>query len=181
MVSPGIVLWHVTMSLDGFIAGPDDAMDWIFEYKDPIPELDEVIQSLGAALTGRRGYEVGRQRGWKLYGGAWTGPTFVLTHEVPDVDFDPSVTFSDDVGHAVVQARAAAGGKNVLVIGAETARSCLRAGLIDEVLVHIVPVLLGAGVRLFSAGGSGPIKLEKVGLTEAGQITTLRLRVPKPA
>lgn len=68
----GKILWHVTMSLDGFIAGPGDAMDWVFEYPEPNETADEVIETTGALVVGRRTYEVeDRQRGG-FYGGAWT-------------------------------------------------------------------------------------------------------------
>jgi hypothetical protein len=108
-MSAGIVLWHVTMSLDGFIAGPDDAMDWVFEYAEPNPAVDEVIRTTGAILAGRRTYDVGRRDVGKpsgeAFGGAWTGPQFVLTHDVPDGSDDPSVTFlGGDITNAVNRA-----------------------------------------------------------------------------
>jgi dihydrofolate reductase len=86
----GKVRWQVTMSLDGFIAGPDDAMDWIAGYSSTLAE--EVIQTTGALLAGRRGYDIGQARGEKAYGGAWSGPQFVLTHRPADTP-DPAVTF----------------------------------------------------------------------------------------
>jgi hypothetical protein len=79
----GSVLVHATMSLDGFIAGPDDAMDWVFEYVEPSAADDEVIKTTGVMLGGRRSYDVGKRDAGKEsgapYGGAWTGPVFVLT------------------------------------------------------------------------------------------------------
>jgi hypothetical protein len=79
----GRVLVHATMSLDGFIAGPDDAMDWVFEYVEPSAANDEVIKTTGAMPGGRRSYDVGKRDAGKEsgapYGGAWTGPVFVLT------------------------------------------------------------------------------------------------------
>ena len=79
----GRVLVHATMSLDGFIAGPDDAVDWVFEYVEPSAADDEVIKTTGAMLGGRRSYDVGKTDAGKEsgapYGGAWTGPVFVLT------------------------------------------------------------------------------------------------------
>jgi dihydrofolate reductase len=115
-MSAGIVVWHVTMSLDGFIAGPDDAMDWFFEHAEPNPAVDEVIRTTGAILAGRRTYDVGRRDVGKpsgqAFGGAWTGPQFVLTHDVPDGSDDPSVTFlSGDITNAVNRALTAAGGR----------------------------------------------------------------------
>ena len=181
----GIVLWHTTMSLDGFIAGAGDAMDWVFRYQDPIPEVDEVIRTTGALLVGRRSYEVGRKpdappEAQKPFGGAWEGPQFVLTHRPAAGRHDPSVTFiAGDIHAAVERALAAARGRNVVVIGASVARECLEAGLVDEILIHLAPVLLGDGIRLFARTGAPPVNLETTAVTRAGQLATLRFRVPK--
>lgn len=80
-----MVLYHMTMSLDGFVTGPGDAMDRIFGSlgAEPNPAAEEVIRTTGAALAGRRSYDVGERSGRRLHGGAWTGPVFVLTHELP--------------------------------------------------------------------------------------------------
>jgi len=181
-MSAGIVLWHVTMSLDGFIAGPDDAMDWVFEYAEPNPAVDEVIGTTGAILAGRRTYDVGRRDVGKpsgqAFGGAWRGPQFVLTHDVPDGSDDPSVTFlGGDITSAVNRALTAAGGKNVLVFGANVAKQCVEAGLLDEVLVHVAPVLLGDGVRLFGGPGFGRVDLEPISVERVGRLANLRFRV----
>lgn len=183
----GIVLWHTTMSLDGFIAAPGDEMDWVFEYfKGPNPVAREAIETTGAVLVGRRSYDVGvRERrrdpdspAARIYGDAWTGPQFVLTHRPSDLAEDPDVTFvSDDASTAVGRALAAAGGRNVVIIGATVARNCLEAGLVDEILVHLAPVLLGDGTRIYGDAGGEAVKLEKIGVTEAGPITNLRFRV----
>lgn len=138
----GKVLWHVTMSLDGFIAGPSDAMDWVFRYAGPNPAVEEVIQTTGSVIVGRRSYDVGRRPGQrpearKIFGGAWSGPVFVLTRDAPD-DEDATITFlSGDVRKAVAVALQAAEGKNVLTIGANVARQCIEAELVDEILVHL--------------------------------------------
>jgi dihydrofolate reductase len=77
------VLWHVTMSLDGFISGPGDAMDWVFEWPGRNAVAEDVMATTGAIVVGRRTYEVeDRERGG-FYGGAWSGPFIVLTHEPP--------------------------------------------------------------------------------------------------
>jgi dihydrofolate reductase len=178
----GKVIWHVTMSLDGYIAGPDDAMEWVFEYPGPTRLANEVIQTTGAVLAGRRSYEVGRRDAGKesgeVYGGAWTGPQFVLTHSAPKGEEDSSVTFlSGDIEVAVARVLASAGGKNVVVIGADVARQCIDRGLIDEIVVHLAPVLLGGGVRLFEGPGTRPINLERIRAGTSGQLTDLRFAV----
>jgi dihydrofolate reductase len=177
------VVWHVTMSLDGFIAGPDDAMDWAFDRGAHSRLADEVMETTGAILAGRRWHDVAMRkydgrRG--IYGGAWTGPVFVLTHRPPDPPPDPEVTFlTAGIEQAVATARAAADPKNLEIFGAETARQCLQADLVDEIDVHIAPVLLGDGVRLYGGPGAERIELERTVLAEAGQLTDLRFRVAR--
>jgi dihydrofolate reductase len=176
------VIWHVTMSLDGFITGPDDAMDWAFTY-DASPLADEVMNATGAILAGRRWYDVATRRyggAAGIYGGAWTGPVFVVTHRPPDDSSDPTVTFlSDDIEHAVATARGAAGDKNLEIFGADTARQCLGAGLVDEIVVHLAPVLLGDGVRLYGGPEAGQVDLERIAVAESRQLTDFRFRVKR--
>ena len=182
----GSVLWHVTMSLDGFIAGPHDAMEWVFDYTEPSDAVDEVIRTTGALLIGRRSYYVGRREeqiaaASEPYGGAWTGPQFVIKHEPPEPADDPSVTFvSGDLSEAVEQALEAADGKNVVLIGATVARLAIDEGLVDEIVVHLAPILLGDGVRLFERTGP-PVKLERTSVAGAGQVTDMWFRVLKDA
>jgi dihydrofolate reductase len=173
------VLWHVTMSLDGFIAGPKHSMDWMLGYGDENSEVNELIQSIGAVLAGRRTYDVGsgqeRPEFSRPYGGAWSGPVFVLTHEAPK---DPGVTFlSGDISSAVDAASRAAGEKYVVVFGADVARQCIEAHLLDDIAIHVVPVLLGDGVRLFSKPAGGLVHLELMGVSRADQVANLRFAV----
>ncbi len=173
------VVWHVTMSLDGFIAGPGDAMDWMLGFGDEDDEVNELIKSIGAVLAGRRTYDVGagqeRPEFRRPYGGAFSGPVFVLTHKPPQ---DPDVKFlSGDIRAAVETAGAAAGDKYVVVFGADIARQCIEAGLVDEVMIHVVPVLLGDGVRLFSRKGGDPIHLELAHESRNRQVMNLRFSV----
>jgi dihydrofolate reductase len=139
----GQVVWHITMSLDGFIAGPDDDLKWVFEYSGPNRIGDEVMRATGAILAGRGWYDgATRKYGGRqgIYGGAWSGPVFVLTHRPPKEPDDPGITFlTDGVTQAVATARAAADGKNVEIFGANVARQCLDAGLLDEIVVHLAP------------------------------------------
>ncbi|MHA6785420.1 dihydrofolate reductase family protein [Pseudonocardia saturnea] len=171
---PGKVVVNRAMSLDGFIAGPDNAMDWIMEYRMETA-FPEVMRATGAMLVGRGTHEVGRRMSTE--GAAYDGgPVFVLTHRPPD-EPELGVTFlTCDLGEAVATARAAAGGKNLEILGADVASQCLRRGLVDEVLVYLLPVLLGDGVR-FSTSGLGRIDLEPLGHRQSGPVTTLRFRV----
>jgi dihydrofolate reductase len=173
----GQVLWHVTMSLDGYIAGPRDDMTWLAEYFGPNQTAEEVLARVGALLLGDRTYQVAKTEEGRPYGGAWTGPQFVLSHHPPKEPPAGFTFLSGDVEEAVATAKAAAGDKYVVVLGADTARSCLSAGAIDEVLVHIAPVLLGDGVRLHEHPGGTNIKLERISVTESPQVTNLWFRV----
>jgi dihydrofolate reductase len=187
------VIWHITMSLDGFIAGTDDSMDWVVrEWSengtatrdvevDRSSMADEVLQSAGAILGGRRWYDaaVRLHDGVEgIYGGQWRGPVFVLTHRPPGDAADRAVTFvSTPLVQAVATATAAAGDKNIVIFGANVAQQCLREGLLDEIVVHLAPVLLGDGIRLFEAPDGQRVALERTALAESGQLTDLRFSV----
>ncbi len=114
----------------------------------------------------------------KPFGGGWSGPQFVLTHRAPDIP-SPGVTFVSDLDSGVAAAKAAAGDKYVNILGANIARQCLDAGVLDEILVLIAPVLLGDGIRLFDRPGGTNVKLERISLTQAPQATNLWLRVAR--
>ena len=172
--------WHVTMSLDGYIAGPDDATDWAFGHGPAGPVADELLASTGAILAGRRWHDgaMAKHDGRAgIYGGRWSGPVLVVTHRPPDDPPDPEITFvSGPIDHAVAEARKAAGGRSVVIFGASTARQALDAGLLDEIIVHLAPVLLGDGVRLYG-DGAPQVELERIDATLSPQLTDLRFRV----
>lgn len=174
------VLWHITMSLDGFIAPSDHSTGWMFGHGSAGRMGTEVMERTGAVLAGRRGYDLGIRAGsgtHAIYGGAWHGPVFVLTHR-PDEAAAEGVTFlSGDLEKAVAIARDAAGDKDLGVFGADLAGQCVSAGLVDEIFVHLVPVLLGDGVRLFSVTGFAPVKLRKTRCDDVGQITEMGFEV----
>jgi dihydrofolate reductase len=176
----GKVVVNRSMSLDGFIAGPGHAMDWVFDFVTP-DEFPEIAAATGAMLIGRRTYEAGNRMEADEPGRTgypFSGPVFVLTHEPPEPP-DPEVTFlTGDIGEAVATALEAAGGKNLEILGADVAGQCLRRGLVDEILVYVLPVLLGDGIR-FSSPGLARIDLEPVSSTRSGAVTILRFRVRK--
>ena len=202
----GKVVSGLTMSLDGFIAarndGPENPLgeggmrlfDWYSsgdtEYVVPSGEmafkvskqsaelLREVFSSLGAIVTGRRTFDI--TNGW---GGKHPldAPVFVLTHNVPegwDYEGSPFTFITDGVESAVEKAKAVAGDENVAVGAASLAQQCLRAGILDEVHVDLVPVLLGGGVRFFDDLGE-QIELERTRLIEAPDVTHITFRVVK--
>jgi dihydrofolate reductase len=179
--STGKVVVNRSMSLDGFIAGPGHAMNWIFDFVAP-DEFPEIAAATGAMLIGRRTWEVGDRMEEDEPGSTdypFSGPMFVLTHRPPEPP-DPEVTYlTGDIGEAVATALEAAGGKNLEILGADVASQCLRRGLVDEILVYVLPVLLGDGIRFFSSPGLARIDLEPLDSTRSGAVTILRFRVRK--
>ena len=180
----GKVVVNRSMSLDGFIAGPGDAMSWIFDFMPPVEEaFPEVMAATGAALIGRRTHEVGERMADPASDepepGYDAGALFVLTHKPPDEPV-PGITFlTGDLGDAVATALAAADGKNLEILGADVAAQCLRRNLVDEILVFVLPVLLGDGTRFFSSPGLDRIDLEPLESKRSGDVTILRFRVRK--
>jgi dihydrofolate reductase len=175
----GQVRWHTMMSLDGFTAGPDDDMQWVFSVDGGDGGIAaEVVAATGALLVGRRTQDVEDRLQPGFYGGAFSGPFFVLRHyppaEPPVVKGVHGQFLDTTVEEAVRIAREAAGELDVGVLGADIARQCLEAELLDEVLIHVVPVLLGDGVRLFSRPGGAPVQLTPISSSTEGETTVLR-------
>ncbi|MDP4508644.1 dihydrofolate reductase family protein [Nonomuraea turcica] len=189
------VVLDVSMSLDGFTAGPNvreaepmgDGGERLHEWmaaKGPDDGVDigirrQVDAAVGATVIGRRTFDLGLGP----WGGTpWPGvPSFVVTHRTrDDLLGDNGGTFAfDGLEAAVRRAKDAAGDKDVLVLGADVARQLLRAGLLDEIWLRLVPLLLGAGTPLFAGERA---ELIPVGEPVAGTapVTHLRYRIPKP-
>ena len=178
----GKLLWHTMMTLDGFIAGPNDDMSWMSGLDAGSREtVDEVLASTGALLVGRRTQDVEDRDQPGFYGGAFRGPFFVLRHDPPP---EPPVVkgvtgrFLDvDIAQAVAIAKKAAGDSDVVVLGANIARQCLENGLLDEIVVHVAPVLVGDGVRLFERVGGEAVKLDPTSSVDEGGMTVLRYSI----
>jgi len=200
------VLTALSTSLDGFIAGADDRPEqplgvggeplfkWLFDGDTPSRHapgfnmwavsaefFDEGVARVGAAITGRRTYDV--SDAWGGSGPMPGIPLFVVTHQVPETvpAGDPPYTFVTEGGveRAVEQARAAAAGKDVFLQGASMVQQCIRAGLMDELVISLVPVVLGRGVRLLDGLDPGSVELEIVGVLGAPGVTHLTYRVVK--
>jgi len=179
----GLVQFQASMSLDGFIAGPDD-MDWIFDHVAAAEGAEDIMAETGAILAGRRTYEVGRRAARREtsepYGGGWSGAQLVLTHHPPDGASVPGVTFvSGDVADAVAAGLAAADGRNLALFGADVLAQCLARGLVDELALFVVPVLLGSGVALYRTVGVVPFRLHQVHAVRRASFTAVRARVVK--
>lgn len=188
----------MSMSLDGFVADPDDGVNEVFDWYFHSGEVEvraggsdvmtfrmseasaehvrELTSGLGAVLTGRRTFD--KAGGWG--GNHGWGPAFVLTHEIPDGWPRPGSTVhfvTDGIESAVRQAKAAAGGKSVGVHGADTIQQLLNAGLLDELAIDIAAVLLGSGVRLFDHLDAVPAVLGDPTVTAGVGVTHLRYPV----
>ncbi len=172
----GKVLWHFTISLDGFVAGPNHEMGWMTGISFRPGLVEEYVRTTGAVLGGRDGWDamVGEHR---PYGGDWDGPIFVLTHHPEDATPADGVTFlSCAPAEAVRIGLAAAGGKNLEVFSPTIGRQLLELGLIDDIDLHIAPVLLGDGIRLYDNPGSEPIRLDRAGADEPTSAVNVRYR-----
>src|SRR3954451_10810209 len=158
----GKVLMHFAVSVDGFVAGPRHDMSFMEKTTVRYGLHREYIESTGAVLAGRSGFDsaIGDSR---PYGGAWQGPIFVLTHHPEDAAPAEGITFlSCPVEEAVQIALDAAGGKNVEVFSPTIGRQLFEQGLIDEIDLHIAPILLGQGIRLYDNPGGEPVRLHHV-------------------
>jgi dihydrofolate reductase len=184
----GKVLWHTSMSLDGFVAGPNHTMewmslDWLPKRESGLPaQAQRIADATGAILAGRRWHDALDRLGGLdgIYGGVWTGPVFVLTSRPDASHAHEGVTFvSGGIKAAVSTALAAAEGRNLVVFGPTIATQCIDAGLLDEVIVGVAPVLLGDGIRFFGGPGVEQHKLEPVEVSRMGHFANLHYRVLK--
>ncbi|HEX3054070.1 MAG TPA: dihydrofolate reductase family protein [Aggregatilineaceae bacterium] len=190
----GKVSFDISMSLDGFITGANRRSDeplgdggeqlheWAFDSDDEYNRklLEESIASLGAVIAGRSTYEDAIP-GWKADGptGSARVPVFVVSHTMPDDIPEGGVyTFVDGIENALVRAQAAAGDKDISVMGgAKIAQQFIKAGLLDEISIHLVPVLFGSGTRLIEGLGGEHIQLETTEVMETKEAIHLRFRV----
>jgi dihydrofolate reductase len=174
----GRVIVSTTISLDGYSTGPDEDMGFVFNAgMGPSPLVDRLIARTGAFLSGRGSYEYGRRHNQEAFDGTWTGAQFILTHKPPEPP-DPAVTFlSGDIRTAVATARAAAGPKDLNVAGANVVQQCVAAGLVDELVLFVVPVLLGGGIRLFDRFDGGETALELLECAAPNGVVNLHYRV----
>ncbi len=190
---------ELSMSLDGFIATPDDGVEHIFDWYNngpvsvPMPSgtmtmhvseasaghLRDGFARIGALVSGRRTFDVAH---------AWGNhhpldvPVFIVTHEVPEGwprDDVPFTFVTDGVESAVAQASAVAGDRVVGVGSADVVQQCLNAGLLDEIVVNLAPVLLGDGIRLFDHLSTTPVLLDGPKVIEGTGVTHLYYRVRK--
>jgi len=190
------VVLYMSMSVDGFITGPDDSKEhglgvggerlhaWLADGgADPASyrptdqagaTIFDELMATGAVITGRRTFE---------FADGWAGdhhdgvPIFVLTHTVLTEPPPGSARYVTDIASCVEQAKAAAGGRDILLHGAAAAQACLRAGLLDELQLQLIPVLLGQGRRLFADLPPEHVELDLLRVLDGPGVQHLRYRV----
>jgi dihydrofolate reductase len=190
---------YMSMSVDGFIAGPNEGPDnglgdggerlhdWLMmggavdveacrRLGGANGQVIDEFMGTGAVVAGRGTFEPAGGWGGDHHDGV---PIFILTrHDPDDLSQWPLVTYVSDVRTAMTQAKEAAGEKNVLVHGAGTAQLALAAGVLDEIELHVIPVLFGQGRRLFEGLAPKQIELERTRILEGeGGVTHMRYRV----
>jgi dihydrofolate reductase len=193
----GTVVADMTMSVDGFIADPDDGVGHLFDWYGEVDvtftfpgngmeahvsapsaeHLERVVSELGALVTGRRLYDVAH---------AWSGshpagvPVVVVTHTPPETAPSGSTPFTfvtDGVQSAIARAQAIAGERSVVIASADIARQCLDAGLLDVIQVNLAPVMLGRGIPFFSGLARYPVLLEDPIILPGSRVTHMYFRV----
>lgn len=202
----GKVVFNMTVSLDGFVAGPNDSpekglgdggdalFNWYFSgdteinlsegtpplkvSKQSAALLKESVETYGAGVWGRKTFDIAH-----AWGGHPPGsPAFIVTHKIPQewvYEGSPFTFVTDGVESAIRQAQEAAGEKAVVVCTASILQQCLNAGLMDEIHLDVAPLLLGKGVRLFDHLDIDPISLERIRVVEAPGVTHIGFRVVK--
>ena len=200
----GNVVFNMTVSLDGFVAGPNDSPEkglgeggdalfkWYFTGDTEIPIsdgnmtlkvsqqsaklLEDAMRNYGAGVWGRRTFDIAH---------AWSGhppgsPAFIVTHTVPQewsYQGSPFTFVTDGVESAIRQAQQAAGDKDVVICTASILQQCLNLGLMDEIHIDVAPLLLGKGVRLFDHLDIKPMELERIRVVDAPGVTHMAFRV----
>jgi len=195
---------YMSMSLDGFIAGPNESPenglgeggerlhDWLWSGNEPggpsgVPgrpsgvngRIYDEFMSTGAVVAGRGTFEPAGGWGGDHHDGI---PIFIVARHQPGIDISrwPLVSYVDDVTTAMTRAKGAAGDKNVLVHGAGVARLALAAGVLDELELHVVPVLFGQGRRLFEGLAAEQIELQRTRVLEGDDgVTHMHYRVQR--
>jgi dihydrofolate reductase len=189
----GLVICDMSVSLDGYVTGPNDSRenpfgdgaemlhDWFrpgTATDDDRAILHKVVDGAGAVVTGRKSFDKNEgDGGWGDGGPLGDMPCFVVTHNAPVRRYPPVFTFvTDGVASAIGQAKKTAGDKTVHLHGATVMQQALPLGLVDEIHVHVMPVLVGGGTRLFGTLDSS-ITLERIQALATPAATHIAFRV----
>ena len=188
------VICDMSASLDGYVTGPNDSRehpfgdgagtlhDWLSgaATDDDRAILKEFLDGVGAVVMGRKSFDKNEgDGGWGDGGPAGDAPCFVVTHTRPAAPYPPVFTFvTDGVATAIEMAREAAGGKDVTLHGATVMQQLLPLGLVDEIRVHVIPVLIGGGTPLFGSLHSA-VTLERTRVVVTPAATHLMFQVTR--
>ena len=178
----GKVILDVAISLDGYIAGAHDEIDWLDAFESGDYGFSEFIESVGAIVMGKRSYDIGIEQGWFKGDTYGPSPMFVISKDVPEeISTDAEFHFVPDIKSAYEKAQEAAGQKNIYLFGgASIFQQFLNGGLVDEIYLAIVAVILGKGIRLFDNLKDKRIALEQFKLVEYPEgLTCIYYRVVK--
>lgn len=175
------VLIHATVTLDGFMADSSGGVDWMFDVPSTLDDeqvVSKVVEQIGAVVGGANKTQT-IEDGEIPYGGMIKVPVYLMTHTSHEPVVRDGVTHTfvvNNIEQAVEVATEAAGEKWVSLLGGSISRQCLTLGLVDEIQLHVVPILLGEGISLFT-GLERPVKLERVETFAFASGTHLRYRV----
>ncbi|MSR99641.1 deaminase [Arthrobacter sp. BL-252-APC-1A] len=175
------VLVHATVTLDGYMADPEGGVDWMFDVDATGEDTELVNRIVGeiGAVVGDANRARTVEGGEEPYGGLQGVPVYLMTHEAQEPLVKDGVTYTfvvDDIVAAVEAAKTDAGDKAVSLLGGRISRQCLQRGLVDEIQLHVLPILLGSGISLFE-GLNQRVNLELVENAAFGNGVHLRYRV----
>jgi dihydrofolate reductase len=179
----GKVFIHATITLDGFMAGVGGNMDWMSDLEaidKDYEVVDKVVAEIGAIVGGSNKTNTIEDDGVP-YGGSLKVPVYLMTHTTHEPIVKDGVTYTfvvDDIAQAVHAAKKAAGDKNVSLLGGKISRQCLKLGLVDEIVLHVEPMLLSEGISLFEGLGE-TIKLKRLETSAFASETHMRFSVIK--
>lgn len=178
----GKVILHLAVSLDGYIAGAHDELDWLDPFVTGDYGFSEFIGNVGAIIMGRRSYDIGVEQDWFKDDTYGPSPMFVISKDVPEkISTDAEFHFVPDIKSAYEKAQAAAGHKNIYLFGgASVFQQFLNAGLVDGINLAIVATILGKGIRLFDNLEDKRITLKQAKVVEYPEgLTCINYRVIK--
>jgi dihydrofolate reductase len=172
------VVIHTTLTLDGFMARLNHSLDWANNSVND-GMTNAVTSEIGAVVMGNGKYNPAEDG--LPYGGEEKVPQFVVTHHLRDPVTVEGLTFTfvESIEKAISLAKQSAGDKSVMLLGASINQQSLNAGLVDEILLHVVPVVIGKGIRLFDNLKDGDIELERIQIESTEQLTSMRFRLIK--
>ncbi len=179
----GKVFIHATITLDGYMAGIDGDMGWMQDLEaveEDYAVINKITADIGAIVGGSNKTNTIEEDGIP-YGGTVKVPVFLMTHQAHEPVEKDGITYTfvvDDMAQAVQAAKAAAGDKSVSLLGGTISRQCLKLGLVDEIVLHVEPLLLGNGISLFEDLGE-TIKLKRLETAAFASETHLRFAVVK--